>query len=491
MAQQKLSDADKRIAYLLARQSRLARLELFDAKFPDAKPTPAQHELLYSFDQHKTHWITAGNQSGKSSTLARLFAWLLEGTHPTFRRPAEWGTGPDMFIVMARTNQMLEESIWAEKMRPLLDPGEIHEERVAGQLKAVTHRPTGNKILFMSFHDEKAAREKVQSFVANAVWMDEMPRTATLIEELQRRRASRYGYYFGSFTPKAVSLQVKKMVEAQSLLPTARRHRFRMFDNPLYADPARQEEVRAELAHMPKDYQQAILEGDWTSADGVIIQLNPDTDVEIPQGYHPSWRHVEVSDPATASKHGLLIAAQCPATNTWYVVKSKYIEGNPAPSDLVAAVYAETAGLNIVRRVYDSAAHWYAMQAKKHTPPLAYSAIENKADRKMETIANLQEWLGGKVKISPWCEDIISELNTCAWGEGAVGKIVNAKKYHLLDCLRYFVDTCPKDEIPVVHLSHHQLIQKQWREQQAREVAAPGRGSRPKLPPMRLPRSRW
>jgi hypothetical protein len=464
--------ADALVKVILARKLKLQRQSCFEASNPDSTPTNAQREFLYNFQSHRYHWVTAGSQSGKSSSAARLISWLLEGSHPTFVRPKEWGNEPLLMLVMTRTSQMAEENIYGSKLRGLLDPSEIQEVRVGSVLKKVVHIPTGNTIIFQSFHSENEAREKAQGFVGHIAWIDEMPRTAKLIEELQRRVSSKGGYFIGTFTPKGVSSEIQKLVEAPNEFKKV--HRFKMFDNPVYRDnPQRQAEVMTELAGLPPAYRQTILEGDWSQGDGVVLQLDPDRAVLAPEEYQPSWRHVEVSDPATQSKHGLLIAAQSPLTNAWYIIRADYLENIYTPSLIVAAVEKATRNLNIVKRVYDSAASWYANEAR--AKGLKYEPVTEKAGRKMETFALTQEALGTSVFIAPWCENLIDEINSCVFSDQDTGKIANAKKFHLLDCLRYFVDSKPKDVVTTAPMTRDMLLYKQYLAEQARPKKANAR----------------
>jgi hypothetical protein len=59
-------------------------------------------------------------------------------------------------------------------------------------------------------------------------------------------------------------------------------------------------------------------------------------------------------------------------------------------------------------------------------------------------ISKLQLALGGTLFISPHCEDLVEELNTCHWSDTDPTKIVKAQKFHLIDALRYGIDLIPK-----------------------------------------------
>jgi phage terminase large subunit-like protein len=82
-----------------------------------------------------------------------------------------------------------------------------------------------------SHHSESEAREKLQGFVAHYVWLDEMPGSIDIIEELQRRVQSRHGYFLATFTPKVKNDEIKKLIEA-SKEPASKKYKMPMFDNP-------------------------------------------------------------------------------------------------------------------------------------------------------------------------------------------------------------------------------------------------------------------
>ena len=182
--------------------------------------------------------------------------------------------------------------------------------------------------------------------------------------------------------------------------------------------------------------------------------------VATPPNYHQSWRHVESSDPAVSSKFGLSIFAECPVTGVWYCIRDDYIEGIAAPDDIVAEVKRRTSGINLVRRICDPHETWYLGQASK--AKLSY-ICPKKDGRKEEMIKNLQHALSsGKLKIAPWCERALDELERAQWSATDTNKarIVGGSKLHISDCLQYFVDLTPAPSKDIAALPWHEQLRR-------------------------------
>jgi hypothetical protein len=297
-------------------------------------------------------------------------------------------------------------------------------------------------MVFQSLENANLARERVQSYVAHLVWVDEMPSSSSLIDELQTRLYSKSGYFLASFTPLVFNPEIRKMVD-NAKLPDAKVYRFKMFDNPLYANPEKQREVLAAYSHMSDVALRCRLYGEWMEPESSVWSINRDAMLEAPPNYHPSWRHVEASDPAVSSKFGLTIWAESPDNGIWYCIRDDYIEGIAAPDDIVAEVKRRTSGVNLVRRICDPHETWYLGQASK--AKLSY-ICPKKDGRKDEMIKNLQTALSsGRIKLAPWCTRLLDELERAHWSDGDTNRsrIVGGSKLHLADTAQYAVDLLP------------------------------------------------
>jgi phage terminase large subunit-like protein len=378
------------------------------------------------------------HNSGKSQLAAREIAWALTETHPHWKRPARIGSDKLQILCLARIQKHIEEITW-KKISSFLNPEDIHIQKTGGAIQTVTYKPNGNKIIFLSHHNANEAREKSQAFTADWVWLDELPSSFKLIEELQRRVQARDGRFLATFTPKTPNKEIRDMVDNLKL-PYGKKYQFSMLDNPIY-DEKKKAQVLHELETFSEAYRRTILYGDWFSGDSAVYQTN-DSMIEAPPDYSPAWRHVESLDPALSSKFGVTIWAESPSTGIWYCIRADELPGTQNPLEMLDAVHKSTQGLNIVRRISDPEANWYTGLAL--TKGLTYLS-PNKVNRKHELIKNLQIALSnGSIRIAPWCDILIKELETCQWSETVEGKIVNSSSFHVVDAAQYFVDMRPK-----------------------------------------------
>lgn len=438
-----MSDIAKEQVLLAAAMSKLERMrkiEAFDPSNLESKPTVKQQEVFDDFGRIRQQWIRAGNQSGKSATCARIVSWVLTDTHPTWKRPPEWGEESLLILVAGRTGKHLEDSL-LPKIRGFLEPGTYKEVRIGNMIQRL-ELTNGNRIVFQSLENPSTAQERLQSYVAHVVWVDELPPTMGIVRELLIRVQARNGYFMSSFTPTVIQPEIQRYVDGLQE-PEGKVYRFHMLDNPLYSDPVRKTELLGRYAHLPPEQQDVIFRGEWSSAEDRVYYFNWDTMVEFPIGYSPLWRHVESVDPAIQSKLGITIWAENPDTHIWYCILAKYIKEIYIPTEIVKTTIALTRGVNIVKRIADPEASWYIQQAAA----MGYNYVmARKSNRKHELIKQLQQGLGTRLRLSPEVHDLISELQGCRWSESDRDRIVNSSSYHLLDSSQYFADEIPKPE---------------------------------------------
>lgn len=454
------------LAFAAERYRRLQLIDCFDPNNFQAKPTDAQRELFDDFGTIRKQWIVAGNQAGKSQSCSRLVAWMFAENHPKWKRPKEWNQEPLLILVCGRTGKQLEDSL-VPRICSYLPDTDIKVVRVGNMVQRIEH-VNGNRIVFQSLENAQLARERVQSYVAHLVWIDEMPSSSSLIDELITRLYSKSGYFLASFTPLVFNPEIRKMVDKASL-PDAKVYRFKMFDNPIYSNLEKQREVLAAYSHLSPTALNCRLYGEWMEPETSVWSIDRDRMVATPPDYHPSWRHMESSDPAFSSKFGFTLWAEEPKTGVWYCIRDEYIEGLAAPDDFVAEVKRKTEGVNMVRRVCDPHESWYLGQASKAR--LIY-VCPKKDGRKEELIKNLQTALSsGKIKLAPWCTSLLAELERAHWSESETNKarIVGGSKLHLADTAQYAVDMLPaRLNDNTVYPWHEQLRRADHQLKQAR-----------------------
>jgi phage terminase large subunit-like protein len=380
--------------------------------------------------------------SGKTSVGARTCAWLLAETHPHWTRPKAFGKESLQIVVLGRNSKQIEESIY-RRIKSYFPEGALKENRIGNIMQSVKHRTTGNTIIFQSYENENQARERVQSFSAHFVWIDEMPSTLALLTECLTRVQAKDGYLMATFTPLILSQEVRKWCDTLDK-SAGSTHRFKMFDNPIYT-PDRQAVILAKMESLPEHVRNARLYGEWIAADSAVYYWDEKLMMEDPRDYSPSWRHVESSDPAISSAHGLTVWAEDPGTGVWYLIRAEQLVGYKDNQGFLEEVLKRTKGLNIVKRIYDTASTSYAATAQRFG--IHYTGVYHKVGRKIEMIQNFQASLGTKIRIASWCIQFVDQLTDCHWAENAEGKIVKSSKFHMLDSACYFVDCMPKGVI--------------------------------------------
>ena len=416
------------------------------------------------------------HNSGKSATPAREIAWILNDNHPTWTRPVAWGTGPVTIIVAGQDRRMMELELWNNKLKPFLNPEDWREVRAGQSLQYCEHRTTGDIIVFISHADSSDKNRKhMQGYVAHYVWLDEMPASVKILEELQRRVDARQGYFIATFTPKFRNVQIKKIVD--SCNPSiGKKYQMSKLDNPIFAD-----RIQAELDKLDgysEDMRNAILFGEWMAGDGLIYDYRPDEHGgSLPEHYNPfTWRHVAVTDPATESKLGLTVWAEDPTAEPvncgrysakkrrpWYLVESRYVEGIYAPTLIIEAVESILANYRVILRIADSHEAWFIRQAA-NMPDSSLNrkwvGVEGKnvPGRKDLFIRESQELLGQLLFIPDHNNLIIDEVMSYERNP-ETGKIIGASRFHLIDCFHYVSSYLPEAVIyKDSQVTHQELL---------------------------------
>mgnify|MGYP003132085249 CR=1 FL=1 len=478
------------LAAALAKRDAIKRNTCFDPFKIDSKPSEKQQIPLQ--DRKNLHiYVVAGNQSGKSTIGARRTAWMFLETDPYWKRPnsgscnscdstdfeiigenyicnkcdhqwVDWSEEPLLIIVAGRTTDQLDK-LWNTKIKPYLPSGTYNRpKRQGGVIKEVSHKTNGNTILFTSHDKAKEAAEKVQSYVAHFVWLDEMPGDYKYIEELHRRCDSRRAQFLATFTPKSRNEKIRNLVD--NVDPSIGiKYQMGKLDNPIYW--GREEEERAKISHLSLEEQLTILEGAWQGAEEKVFFLEKEDHIsKLPSHYSTKWPHIVATDPAASGKAGFILAASDPKTGFWWVIQATYLEGK-APSDAVQEIEKRIRPYNIVRRIYDPAAAGFNKEAAKNK--INYVGVYNKAQRKLELITNLQQAMrDGWLRFSPRMFELFGELNDAEWNTERTG-IRRSTKYHILDALQYMVDNLPTKPKELEFLSRDQRLMKLHQEERS------------------------
>lgn len=445
-------------------------MHAFDGLVPESRPTPTQDSILTD-SATEVFWVLGGNRSGKSTLGGKIVSWWFQENHPHMARPAEWGRGPLQILVVGRLIEQMESELWEKKIRPFIDEADAQIVRVGGSLQRIVNRKNGNRIIFLSHHDSKNAREKVQAFTANVVWLDEMPDDVGLVTELLLRISSVRGRLYGTFTPLIKNEEIRRIVDA----PTkgARKVQLSMLDNPVFW--GREDEIVEKVrASCNSDAEfQARMYGNWYTGDSrVFVYDHARHYAPLPQHYHPkAWRHLAVLDPAASGLAGLTVWGEDPATGTWYNVLAKYLKG-AAAFDLFNLAEQEVAAFGgLIRRCDCNPAGFYKEALRRGTPWQPYT---EKNDRKLETIDKFNTRLmDAKMVLTEASRDLEEELVKASWSERDPNKIQGATRYHLCDTARYAGDTLPVwDPNERVVLTQTQEIRQTWKSRMAKVATA-------------------
>ena len=470
--------SDTNTKNLLAGLRNLEKRELKEAFDPfviSSRPNKKQIEILKDINQIQYRYVVAGNQSGKSQLAAREISWILTNTHPYWTKPDSWGKEPLLIVIAAQDLTMAETELWSKKLKPFLPAQDWKEDRQGSVLKKAINKKTGDTIVFLSHSDgSEKNRKHMQGYTAHYVWLDEMPSSAKIFEELQRRVDRSRGPWIATFTPKFRNDKIRRVVDAADD-KIARKYQMSKLDNPIYAE--RLDEEIAKLAGYSEAEKKTILFGEWSTGESAVYHFDFERMVvgELPEYYHKGWRHVESVDPAMKSKCGYTLWAEDPSTSIWYLVADEYIEGMLHVEDLFNKIQARSKGYNIVRRISDSMA-WFTMEASKNG--VTYLIPYDKNSRKEGLIKGLQTAMStGKLRIGSWCATFIDEVQSCQWSETS-DRIINASSYHTLDCAQYFSDMIPKAD-PTQHVKPWHVELREGNE--ARKKAATRKGGPVKI----------
>ena len=482
------------------RKRKLDLTECFAAENPESRANKKQ-DIIHQDTTTRVKVVRSGNQSGKTALMVRDYAWKLGDNHPYWKRRTgkecpkcyhkettlikkktrlyqcgscefkwvSWEGDRLTFLAVFQTGKHIDD-IFETRLRPFFDEDEIKVEVKGGILQSVTHRKTGNKIIFFSHDNPTEVRKRIQYFSAHDAWIDEMPGHYKVYEELIQRVRAKMAQVTFTLTPKVTNIEVKDYID--NLSPDIHvLYRMNMFDNPIYS--GREEEELATMSSLPESVRNAALYGDWIMDIQLRLNLDPDKVRPLPEHYSKTWDHIECVDPAASGKIGYVLLGKDPVDLTsWWVVKACYIKGE-APSQIVRTEIPKiAAGFHLVKKVADShetgfikEAILYAEDKKKEgVTILTYESPYDKTHRRKELLNGLEEAL-----IKPdfffaegECDPLIKEINSAVEDPTRPGHIKNATKYHCIDACIYGLDLLPEYSEPPQPLVGHAAIRAAW-----------------------------
>jgi hypothetical protein len=431
--------------------------------------------------------IIVGN-SGKTNGTVRNVVWLAEESSPYWRRPSDdkcnnklcgaqgnlrsttsvildyecpacgniwrvWDKSePINIMVVGQQLKNLQENLYFPRIKRLFQfPEDWKEDKLgSAYIQKVTNLKTGNTIVFFPHgHGEEKARTAVQGYTVHAVFTDEQI-PAAVAEELQRRVDAKMGMFFSGFTMKTIDTEYLRMIDAQVASGAAKSFKLSKLDNPVYEGS--KDIIMKQLAGMSEAKRNAVLYGEVSYGEEYIFASLPREEImkPLPNSYKTTWRHVEILDPAIKSKAGRLVMAQDPETKIWYVTAAQYMQGMLYDAHLYEAHLRlrEKEGYNPILSVADDDAGFIGM-ARHHATPTKFIYPPSKRSKTRGKLFLIKQAVGvmlaGGIRIDAKYTLFWEELNSYRWKDQSKADIVNSHKYHLLDCLQYFIDTLPDD----------------------------------------------
>lgn len=384
------------------------------------------------------------SNSGKTATAAYIVARILR--EYDWKRPQKWHNEPLLILWAAKQSSHISESL-LRKMLGFMDPGEYKIVSTGNIPQKIIHN-NGNIVQLLTHFCASEAWEKAQSYTAHFSFCDELPSDWRFMEQMQRRIQVRGGCFAAFFTPIRAAPEIKKMID--HLDPQYAK----LYKLPALANPSLDEEGRrkiiASMQSFSKDERRKRLDGDWVASENAVFAVEEEAVLRrVPSDYTTMWEHVEGTDPAINSAHGLVIMTRDRRTNLWYVVDAAKLSGpqTSSPRVEIESVLKITNKYNIVERACDPANQWFMTAAADMRVRPLYTMPYDKAHRRDEMLRNLMQALGNQLFIHPNenTQDLIDELFAAEWRDDGSGKIKDSSRYHLIDALIYAWDCRLRD----------------------------------------------
>lgn len=496
-----LTAADYKKAELL--KMRAAKAKALDACFIhtnlDSRPRGVTLEAQMD-NVYRGQWIVAPNAAGKTAYGSREIAWWFKGNHPYKKRLPEWGDQPLFIIITSKTTTIIQQEIWLNKLKPLIEGCYEIEKEDKECVRLVVNPTNGNRILFIPHNDAFHARERLQGFTIHIAWVDEMPDDSSFLSELLFRlragdkldkEAPLSGWFYGTFTPLVEDDGVRQLVESATF-PFKKRV-FRLEDNP-YFDNFTSEELDTWVRQRCQDDVEFMARryGHWYHTSERVFggYLPTRNRVKLPFEYSPSLLHAVIVDPAASGKVGVSLAVLAPLqvpqphparkgefvmADQWWVVRSKKLSG-AAASLLVKDIEKEFAsGVNVAAdgRICDCAPSGFYKEAQLQGLP--YRPYRKKNDKKKESIEATNKALyNGLLMLAdtPETEELHKELLSAKWKENET-EIKNSNSFHCADTLRYLWEMKPlRVSVAPAPGTYTQAIKQAWKREEAARAEA-------------------
>lgn len=279
---------------------------------------------------------------------------------------------------------------------------------------------------------------KIQGMSVKYCYGDEIAKwNPEVFAMLQSRLDKPYSVFDGSCNPEHPGHWLKEFVDREDI--DAYIQKYTIFDNPF---------LPAEFVeNLCKEYEGTVyygryIQGEWTLAEGLIYPMYADAVEEPPEGVDPTT-HVLSIDYGTQNAFAALLWAKY--GDVWYAVREYYYSGRETGMQKTDGEYADDLDRFIepldvprIKTIVDpSAASFIALLHKRNR----YSVLHanNVVDDGIRNTATALKT--GKIKVSPSCANWKKEIQGYVWDDTALEDKPVKLNDHLMDSMRYFVQT--------------------------------------------------
>lgn len=441
------------VAAVAARQLQSEAIyERYIPTIPGSRPTAVQQTIIDDFfnRQFRHAYILGGNQSGKTQLMCYLAAHCLLEVLPAFKRRSEWGKEPLLILFLSQNSKQIEDSI-VRKMRPFFIDADIREIRIGGALQRIVNKKNNNSIVFFTYHNINECRAAVQSFTAHYVFLDELPTSASLIEEAQTRLVKNEGQFVAAFTPKIPVPEVKRLIEFAPPEFT-KWYKMSFLDNPSVSQESKEAQLKNAMVHGASKAR-TILYGDWAPDSNSVFFIDDTLIYKNAPPRYSSYAYVGL-DPANTSGFGVVVILYDSHNKIYVVDYACVLRGEVIKCNTDAVQWLKQYILSkyekIAKIVVDPAAAGFKHELRKLTGFASVSPAKTH-EYFWKSIEHIQNMLHRTLFLGHSdTQELYDELMSYTRSENNPEVVSNRRRFHLIDALRYVATYLP----PVSQASH-------------------------------------
>ena len=407
----------------------------------------------------KNRWVFGGNRSGKTECGAVEAVYMARGIHP-YRQNKD-----NVFGWVVSLSQQVQRDVAQAKILNYLQPSWIEDVTMQsgkkdslkyGVIDQIRIKNVFGGTSVIGFKSCDQGREKFQGSSLDFVWFDEEP-PKDVYDECRMRVLDKKGDIFGTMTPLKGLTFVYDEIYLNSGDSDEVWYEFMEWaDNP-YLDS---DEVDALTKTLTEEQLESRRYGRFKHSSGLVYpEFDENVHVIEPFKIPTEWQDAISIDPGLNN----------PLSAHWYCVDydgNVYVVAEHYEAGKDLAYHAQkikeictTLGWKKdfsgkISAFIDSAANQKTLACNKSVTELFYElGINANPKVNKDTFSGIQrvkQYLKvndnqSKLRIFPWCVNLIRELKSYRWGSG---ESPVKKDDHSLDELRYYLMTKPENLMP-------------------------------------------